>query len=123
MVEQVQPNQVNETQPSELTSIRRKVLIRFSFLPLFVGIFVLLPAGTFIFWEVYAYFAVILIPASFVIFYFLKNDPKFLERRGKMKENETRQKKIVFLSTIVYIAGFILPGFDHRFGLYVLIVI
>jgi len=109
-------NKENEKQIHELKSIRRKIFIRFSFFPLFIGLFVLLPAGTFLFWEVYAYFAVILIPLAFVISYFLKNDPDFLERRSKMKEKETQQKKIVLLSIPLYLAGFILPGFDHRFG-------
>ena len=81
-----------------------------------MGIFILLPAGTFIFWEAYAYFATLLIPAAFVISYFLKRDPAFLERRAKMNEKEAQQKIIVILSIIPYMAGFILPGFDHRFG-------
>jgi len=109
-------NKKNGSKHSELTSLRRKVLIRFSFLPLFIAIFLLLPAGTFLFWEVYAYFGVLIIPAAFAISYFLKNDPGLLARRSKMKEKETQQKIIVLLSVIPYLAGFILPGLDHRFG-------
>jgi len=62
------------------------MILRFSFVPLFIGVFTLLPAGTFKYWQVYLYFSVIVIPMIFVLFYFLKRDPKFLERRTKGTE-------------------------------------
>lgn len=46
----------------------------------------------------------------FVLFYFLKNDPKFLERRTRAKEKEKTQ---VALQVIF---GFIIPGLDKRYG-------
>jgi len=109
-------NTKNEMPASELKALKKKIAIRFAILPLFIGLTVLLPAGTFNFWQVYIYFAVLLVPVIFVILYFLKKDPQFLERRSKMKEQETQQKKIVFFASIVYFSGFILPGLDHRFG-------
>jgi len=109
-------NTKNELQSYEMKVLKKKIAIRFALLPLFIGILILLPAGTFNFWQVYIYFAILLGPMIFVIFYFLKKNPKFLERRMKMKEQETQQKKIVFLTTSTFLLGFILPGFDHRFG-------
>jgi len=100
----------------ELNALKVKIAIRFSLLPLFIGLLVLLPAGTFRFWHVYAYFAVLIIPMIFVILYFLNKNPKFLERRLKMKEKEAQQKVVVWISTIVFLTGFMLPGFDYRFG-------
>jgi len=100
----------------ELNALKVKIAIRFSLLPLFIGLLVLLPAGTFRFWHVYAYFAVLVIPMIFVILYFLNKNPKFLERRLKMKEKEAQQKVVVWISTIVFLTGFMLPGFDYRFG-------
>ncbi|OHD11376.1 MAG: S-isoprenylcysteine methyltransferase [Spirochaetes bacterium GWD1_27_9] len=99
-----------------MKKLKIKIIIRLALLPLFIGVVILLPAGTFNFWHVYVYFGVLFIPMIFVIFYFLKKDPKFLERRMKIKEQQKQQKKIIFFSTFIYLLGFILPGFDYRFG-------
>ena len=106
---------------SEMTSLERsalirKMIIRFSFVPLFIGICTLLPAGTFKYWQVYLYFSVIVIPMIFVLFYFLKRDPKFLERRTKGTEKVKEQKLIQLINLPVFMAAFIIPGLDRRFG-------
>jgi len=72
--------------PAEKKDLVKKMIIRFSLVPLFIGICTLLPAGTFKYWQVYLYFSVIVIPMILVLFYFLKRDPKFLERRAKGTE-------------------------------------
>ena len=51
-----------------------------------------------------------------VLFYFLKNDPKFLERRSKAREKEKAQVLISILNSMIFLAGFIIPGLDKRFG-------
>jgi protein-S-isoprenylcysteine O-methyltransferase Ste14 len=75
-----------------------------------------LPAGTFAYWEAWGYLAVLFIPISLVLNYFLKNDPDLLERRMRMKEKEKRQKLIVKISYLYFLLTFLLPGFDKRFG-------
>lgn len=102
--------------PPEMKALKRKIAIRLFSLPLFFGLCILLPAGTFDFWQVYIYLAILCLPMLFVVAYFLKINPGFLERRMKMKEHEAPQKKIVFVTSIAYLAGFVIPGFDHRFG-------
>ena len=97
-------------------TLKRKIAMRFALLSLFLGLLILLPAGTFNFWQVYVYFAVLGGPMIFVDLYFMKNDPEFLERRMKMKEKESEQKIIIFASRIIFLIGFLVSGFDHRFG-------
>lgn len=109
-------NTENELQSSVMKALKMKIAIRLALLPLFIGLLTFLPAGTFNFWQVYIYFAILLGPIIFVIFYFFKKDPKFLERRMKMNEQEIQQKKIVFVAIVAFLLGYILPGFDHRFG-------
>lgn len=106
----------NKMDPPELKTLKTKIAVRFSLLPLCLALLVLLPAGTFRFWQVYTYLAVLVVPMTFVILYFLKKDPQFLERRIKTKEKEPQQKSVIWFSTIVFLAGFIIPGLDHRFG-------
>ena len=75
-----------------------------------------LPAGTFAYWEAWIYLAILLIPMSIVMFYFLKKAPDFLVRRMKLKEKEAEQKLIIKLSFIPFLLAFILPGIDKRLG-------
>ena len=82
-----------------------KIIIRFSFFPIFIGLLTLLPAGTFNYWQVYVYFATLIIPMIFVILYFLKNDPKFLGRRMKMKEKEKVQMNIQTIFSLFLLYG------------------
>jgi protein-S-isoprenylcysteine O-methyltransferase Ste14 len=75
-----------------------------------------LPAGTVAFWEAWIYLAILLIPMSIVMLYFLKKSPEFLVRRMKLKEKEAEQKILVKLALIPFLLAFILPGIDKRFG-------
>ena len=105
-----------EPQSIDLRSLQKKLAVRFFLLLLFFSLFLLLPAGTFYFWQLYVYLAVLMGPLIFVVRYFLKNDPEFLVHRMTMKEKEREQKKIISLSAIAYLVGFLLPGLDRRFG-------
>jgi protein-S-isoprenylcysteine O-methyltransferase Ste14 len=101
--------------------MNKGTLIRMVAIRLLVAIpvlfaFFFLPAGTFSYWEAWAYMAIIFIPMLLVLAYLLKNDPDLLERRMKMRERETEQKLIVKLSVFQFLLAYLLPGFDQRFG-------
>jgi protein-S-isoprenylcysteine O-methyltransferase Ste14 len=84
--------------------------------PVFMGIFFFLPAGSLKFWEAWAYSLILFPLMIFAVFYFLKRDPELLERRIKMKEKEREQKAIITVSSVIFLIGFLIPGFDYRFG-------
>ncbi len=75
-----------------------------------------LPAGTLAYWQAWLYLAVLLLPMSFVMIYFVKTAPEFLVRRMKFKEKEGTQRRIISLGYIPILLQFILPGIDKRFG-------
>lgn len=85
-------------------------------MPLFIIVFTIPPSGTFNYWEVYLYFSILVIPMLFVFVYFMKRDPRFLERRSKGTEKVKEQKIIQLINLPVFIAAFIIPGLDKRFG-------
>jgi protein-S-isoprenylcysteine O-methyltransferase Ste14 len=97
-------------------ALKKKIIIRFSMFPLFMALLVLLPAGTLTFWPVYLYCLVLIVPMVYTIRYFLRNDPVFLEKRTRSKEQETQQKTVVIVFSILFLSGFSISGFDHRFG-------
>jgi protein-S-isoprenylcysteine O-methyltransferase Ste14 len=105
----------SEMTKQEIKSLLKKIIVRFSFLPLVLGLLVLVPARTLNYWQVYVYVGILVVPMIIVLIYFLRVDPRFLERRTKAKEKEKQQKLIAILSTLIFLAGFIIPGLDHRF--------
>lgn len=109
-------NKKSELTQQEMKSLIRKIIIRFSLLPLLIGLLVLVPAGTLNYWQVYLYLAVIVVPMILVILFFINNDPKFIERRIKTKEKEKQQKIIQITFTLLILSGYIISGFDKRFG-------
>lgn len=96
--------------------IVRTAFIRFFAGLLFMGLFLFVPAGSLDYWEAYLYIVVLFLPLIFVVAYFLIKDPSFLVRRMKLKEKETTQKKVVGVTGLLFLVGFIVPGLDYRFG-------
>ncbi|GAI40717.1 unnamed protein product, partial [marine sediment metagenome] len=109
-------NKEGEMNQQEMKALKKKIAIRFSLIPLFLGLIILLPAWTLKFWQAYTYLVVLVVPMIFALLYFLKKDPKFLERRTRVKEKEKQQKLLSILSTAIFLTGFIIPGLDHRFA-------
>lgn len=81
-----------------------------------IALIVILPAGTWSYWQGWMYLATIFIPMFFVLAYFIVNDPELLKRRMHMREKEAVQRKIIGLSYLYFLVAFILPGLDVRFG-------
>jgi protein-S-isoprenylcysteine O-methyltransferase Ste14 len=75
-----------------------------------------LPAGTWNYWEAWLYLAVLFIPMSFILIYLLFKAPELLERRMRMREQQTQQKRIIQVSLIYFLLAFALPGFDRRYS-------
>jgi protein-S-isoprenylcysteine O-methyltransferase Ste14 len=85
-------------------------------LPLWIWLLLFLPAGSFNYWQVYAYFGVILSCGFIAYLYFSKHDPALIERRMRTAETEqTQQIVIAFVLTSV-VAGYVVSGLDQRFG-------
>ena len=106
----------SELKSEEMKSLVRRIIIRFMPVPVIIGAITLLPAGTFNYWQVYVLVGFLVVPMLFVLFYFLKHDPQFLERRIKTKEKEKTQRFIQATFTLLFLSAFIISGFDRRFG-------
>jgi len=81
-----------------------------------LGLIFFLPAGTFDYWEAWAYMAVLFIPMTGMLFYFLKTDPEVLERRMRTREQQQQQGILMTILVIFFLGTFLIPGFDRRFG-------
>jgi protein-S-isoprenylcysteine O-methyltransferase Ste14 len=94
-----------------LTSIMRLVIGI-----LMIGAMFFLPAGTWDYWQAWAWLAVIFIPMGVSLVYLLKIDPTLLERRTRTNETRPEQRRIIAASAVYLMIVFLLPGFDIRYG-------
>jgi protein-S-isoprenylcysteine O-methyltransferase Ste14 len=97
-------------------SFLRTAIIRFAGMFVVLGLMFFLTAWTVYYWWAWIYLLLLAIPAAFLARYLYKNNPELLERRMRMKERLQGQKLIVGLSWIFFLATFLIPGFDFRFG-------
>jgi protein-S-isoprenylcysteine O-methyltransferase Ste14 len=80
---------------------------------------ILIPAGTFHYWQGWAYVVVFVICSGAYTVYVAKHDPTLLKRRteaGISHEKEFTQKVVMALLYAACIVLFVLPSLDVRFG-------
>lgn len=80
---------------------------------------VFIPAGTFRYWQGWAFVAVSIIASGAYTAYLVKYDPALLKRRteaGISHEKEPAQKIIILFLFSAFIALVVLPPLDFRFG-------
>ncbi len=83
---------------------------------LFLGLLLFIPAGTLNYLNAWLFIALLFIPMFIVGVVLLFRSPELLEKRLKQKETEKQQKIVILLSLIMFVGGFVLCGFDYRFG-------
>lgn len=91
-------------------------LVKFTCGLLLVGLLIFLPAGTLDFfcgWLLMGLLFVPMLVAGFVMFF---KAPELLEKRLDVKEKQGAQKGVVAVAGLMFIAGFVVAGLDHRFG-------
>ncbi|MBT8147891.1 MAG: isoprenylcysteine carboxylmethyltransferase family protein [Gammaproteobacteria bacterium] len=99
-----------------MAGLKTRIFARFLALPIVIGLLLLLPAGTFDFWQVYVYVGMILILVFAATSYFLKHDPELVERRLRSREKQDTQKAVMLGMTVIVILMYVIPGLDRRFG-------
>lgn len=103
------------TENQSIQAIKKGAYLRVGLaLPIF-ALVIILPAGKWDYWQGWLYLLILYIPMFFVLYYLLKNDPALLQRRMRMREKESVQRRIIVLSLVYFLVAFTLPGFDVRF--------
>jgi len=75
------------------------------------------PAGSLRFWPAWLYGFVFVAGSTLIGLYFLKHDPKLVERRmrvGPTAEREPAQKIIMTITLVEFALLLVLPGLDYR---------
>jgi protein-S-isoprenylcysteine O-methyltransferase Ste14 len=89
-----------------------------AFLLLVLALALFLSAGSLAYWQAWVYLAVFGGSTILITAYLMRRDRALLERRVRGPAAETRKSQQVIqgLASLFFIAIYILPGLDHRFG-------
>ena len=83
-----------------------------------IGVLLFLPAGTLHYWNAWLLVAVLFTPMLLLGVVMLFRSPKLLEKRLDTKEKVDEQKWVVALSGIMFLAVFVVAGFNFRYSWY-----
>ena len=84
-----------------------------------VGLLLFAPANTFKFWNAWLFMGVLFVPMFIAGIVLMIKNPELLKKRLNAKEKESEQKYVIALSGLMFIAGFIVAGFNFRYKWFV----
>jgi len=80
-----------------------------------VGALLLIPAGSLDYWNAWLFIGLLFIPMFIAGIFLMINNPELLKRRLDAKEKNDKQKVVILLSGIMFLAGFIVAGLNFRY--------
>jgi protein-S-isoprenylcysteine O-methyltransferase Ste14 len=98
-------------------AVDRPAWIRSTLSVLALALLLFAPAGSLHFWQGWLFGFVFVAATSVISVYFLKHDPKLVERRmkvGPLAEQEPAQKIIMTITLLGFVLLIALPGLDYR---------
>ena len=81
-----------------------------------VGLLIFLPAGTMDYPNGWLFMAVLFVPMLIAGVVMALRSPELLKKRLNVKEKESEQKSVVVMSGIMFIAAFVVAGFNYRYS-------
>lgn len=97
-----------------------QAIIKFISGVVMVALMIFLPAGNLNYWNGWLFMGILFIPMFTAGIILMLKNPQLLKIRLNTKENESEQKAVILLSGIMFLAGFVLCGFNYRFSWIVL---
>ena len=97
-----------------------QAIVKFTFGVILVGALIFWPAGTFAFWNGWLFMGILFIPMFGAGIVMMFKNPYLLQKRLDAKEKRSEQSMVVKLSGLMFLAGFIVAGLNHRFQWHVL---
>ena len=83
---------------------------------LLVAALLFLPAGTLAYPGGWRFIGLLFLPMLLLGTVLFIKSPELLEKRLSAKEKEDTQKSVLALSALLFIAGFVVAGLDHRYA-------
>ena len=93
-----------------------EAILKFSLGVILVGTLIFIPANTLNYWNGWLLMGILFIPMFIAGIIMMIKAPNLLRSRLDAKEKEIEQKKVVALSGLMFLAGFIVAGLNYRFN-------
>ena len=97
-----------------------EAILKFILGIILVGLLIFIPAGTINYLNGWIFMGVLFTPMFIAGIIMMIKDPNLLRRRLDAKEEQGEQRKVVAISGLMFISGFILAGLNYRFSWYIL---
>ena len=94
-----------------------QAIIKYAIGVLIIGSLLFIPAGTINYWNGWLFMGLLFIPMFIAGIVLMIVNPELLRKRLNAKEKENAQKKVILLSGLMFISGFIVAGLNYRFNL------
>ena len=92
-----------------------QAIAKFALGVILVGLLIFLPAGTIRFPNGWLLMTILFVPMFLAGLVMMAKNPELLRKRLQAKEQQREQSLVVKLSGLMFIAGFVTAGLDHRF--------
>ena len=79
-----------------------------------------IPAGTLSYWQAWLFIGILFIPMLIIGIVLMSHNPELLRKRLDAKEKEAEQKSVVAMSSLLFLAMFVIAGLNYRFGWWIL---
>ena len=83
---------------------------------LLLALLLFLPAWSLRYWNGWLFLGILFVPMFLAGIVMMIRNPALLEKRLNAKEKESEQKTVIALSSLMFLAAFILAGLNYRFG-------
>lgn len=83
---------------------------------LIIGLLLFLPAGTINYWNGWLLIGILFVPMFIAGIVMMIKSPELLKKRLNIKEKQGEQRLVVLLSSLMFVTGFILAGFNYRYS-------
>ena len=93
-----------------------QAILKFALGVILIGLLIFLPAGTIEFFNGWLFMGVLFVPMFLAGIVMMIKSPDLLKKRLNAKEKENEQKQVVALSGLMFIVGFIVAGFNYKYG-------
>jgi protein-S-isoprenylcysteine O-methyltransferase Ste14 len=102
-----------------MNALNAKAFAGLLFLNLVTAALLFVPAGTFDYWQAWAFLVVYFVPSLAITLDLMRHDRALLTRRmrgGPLAEKEPAQRLIMSIASLGFIGLIALPALDHRFA-------
>lgn len=83
---------------------------------LLIGLVLFVPANSISYWNAWLLIGLLFVPMIIVAVILMIKNPELLRKRLNTNEKEKEQKKVVLLSALMFLIGFIIAGLNYRYN-------